>query len=107
MRAFVEKVHQNCPTTEFTTVSATFRVANMANDPEPRKTGDEGADLPAIMTIKEVAPLLALTNRKIRKAALDGQLPAIIIGGEPYILREPFMRLLGLDPDGRSKGGGG
>lgn len=51
-------------------------------------------DSPWIMTIAEVAPLLGLTSRLVRKAALEGELPAIVIAGEPYVLREPLRRIL-------------
>ena len=51
-------------------------------------------DSPWIMTIAEVAPLLGLTSRLVRKAALAGELPTIVIAGEPYVLREPLRRIL-------------
>jgi hypothetical protein len=60
----------------------------------PARNDPFAPESPWIMTIVEVAPLLGLTSRLVRKAALVGELPAIVIAGEPYVLREPLRRIL-------------
>ena len=49
---------------------------------------------PPILPISVVAAFLGLTTRVARKAALANELPAVVIDGQPYVLREPLRRLL-------------
>ncbi len=52
-----------------------------------------------IMSKEEACRRIGLTARRLNRAARNGDIPAILIDGEVFILREPFELML--------RGGGG
>lgn len=67
--------------------------------------GNEGADLPGVMTVAEAAAYLRISRGSAYEAARRGQLPTIRIGRRLLVPRAALDRLLAETTGSASEGG--